>query len=86
MFCRRRQECDKYFKNIFYEINGIAEKIGLKEIKIPRIASKQVHRKNYDTKDPESYYLRFVYIPTLVGLISYLEDRFSQNTLEIFNF
>ena len=86
MLRRRRKESDKYFENIFDEVSGIAEEIGLKEIKIPRIASKQIHRENYNTKDPESYYRQSVYIPTLVGLISELEDRFSQNTLEIFNF
>ena len=54
---RRREKSDQYFKSLFDEIKGVAQELGV-EIKVPRITKRQVHRENYPSDDPETYYRR----------------------------
>lgn len=85
MLERRRKKSDEYFKNIFEEITGVAEEIGC-EITLPRVVKNQIHRKNYPSTDPETYYRQSIYIPALDNLIADLKSRFSKETVELYNF
>ena len=89
MLKNRREKSEEFFNNIFYEINGIAEELNI-ELKKPRIVSRQVHRENHSNADNsvdiESYYRQSVYNPTLDNIIRDIEDRFSDDILELYNF
>jgi len=50
-------------------------KIGI-DICIPRISSRQAHRSNIATNNPESYYRVTIFIPFLDNFIGQLHDRF----------
>lgn len=56
------------------------------EIKTPKLVGRQIHRENYSSSEPEPYYRKSIYIPVLDNMISDLEVRLSENTLELYNF
>ncbi|KAK2712970.1 hypothetical protein QYM36_011611 [Artemia franciscana] len=77
-----------HFENIQRKINvGLSEIFktaqtlisDVEEIHLPRLTPCQLHRSNYSTKDPESYFRVWLAIPILGDLIDQLKCRFSDH-------
>lgn len=73
------------FDPIFIECQSFSDKIGV-EIKIPRIASRQTKRANYQTTDIKEYYKLSLFLPYIDSLISALNIRFSEDNTIIFKY
>lgn len=83
IFKKHRQEAATQFKQIMQTVREVTSCINI-EITVPRQASRQCHRQNYQmAKDPEEYYRFSLFIPYLESLISSLEIRFSENNAMI---
>lgn len=70
-----RNNSELKFHELFIEAENCSKEVG-EEIKIPRIASRQIYRENYDCNTPEEYYRRSLYIPFIDHFICQLEIRF----------
>lgn len=81
---RRREKAEQYFNNLYLEICDVAEHINCK-ISIPRIVERQSFRENYSTNNIEDYYRQSIYIPALDNMVEDLKNRFSKNTLDVYN-
>ena len=56
------------------------------EIRIPRTTNRQCNRPNYLSNDPAVYYRQAIYIPILKFVTEDLKNRFSEETLNLYNF
>ena len=81
---RKREQADIKFSSLLYEIEDVARELGT-EIKIPRLARRQMHRENHEANNKEEYFRRSVYIPLLEHVIVDLNNRFSDDTLDLYN-
>lgn len=72
-----RENADMEFNNIFSNVQSVCDNLNV-EIKIPRIAQKQMHRSNVPSSCPKEYYKRNIFIPLLDSIIVDLNDRFSE--------
>jgi len=80
----KRKHCVSEFNTIFSNASDLATVIGF-ELRLPRIAGKQINRSNYQAKDTEQYYLRSIYIPLLDTVKTDMTSRLSTSTLEAFD-
>lgn len=77
-FVTIRNNIDIEFAKYFNTAETILSDVG-EVIQIPRVASRQRHRSNFATKDPESFFRQSVAIPVLDDLIDQLKSRFSDH-------
>lgn len=73
-----RQNIDSKFAKLFLNAQNLLCTVN-EEIKIPRITSRQEHRANYNTKDPETYFRITIMIPLLDDFIDQLQSRFQNH-------
>lgn len=70
-----RENSENKFNDIFTIAKDLAEEIG-ESIKTPRITNRQVHRDNYETGSPNSYYRLSIFTPFVDHFVSHLDERF----------
>ena len=80
MFRDERQNIDSGFDKIYDHAIRIAEKIGT-TAEMPRVASRQRHRSNTEAANPLEYYKRNVAIPFLDHIIAFIDQQFSQSSI-----
>lgn len=59
-----REQSKQKFHSLFVEASEICKAANL-EIAIPRTTTRQVHRENFNTQDPEEYYRLSIFNPFL---------------------
>nr|CAI5858780.1 unnamed protein product [Callosobruchus analis] len=79
-----RENADAEFQKIFEEAKQKAELCDI-EIKIPRLANKQVHRINVPTDNCVEYYQISIFLPWLDTFLSNLKERFSKHKMILSN-
>lgn len=80
----RRKDAEKYFKIIWRRAEELSSKLNV-QLSIPRRCGRQTQRANYTTDSPETYYRFSTYIPLLDHILEDMNERFSAETLDIFN-
>lgn len=80
MFRNERQNIDSGFGKIYDHAIRIAEKIGT-TVEMLRIVSRQRHCNNSEAANPLEYYKRNVAIPFLDHIIAFLDQQFSQSSI-----
>lgn len=80
----KRNQVDEVFHNLFMEVKEIADKLDI-ELKKPRIVGRQTQRLNIIAQTPEEHYKLTIYIPLLDHVLTDLNDRLSQEVLNLFN-
>jgi hypothetical protein len=70
-----RMESEAKFKYIFKDVIAVCEAADI-DIDVPRRASRQTHRDNYSSDEPETYYRCSVFIPFLDYFLQQLDVRF----------
>ncbi|XP_049769534.1 zinc finger MYM-type protein 1-like [Schistocerca cancellata] len=83
----RRENLVTSFSNVRKRAEELADQLGI-ELNIPRIprhGRRQVCRDNPQTNSAEEYYRVTVYAPQLDFIITDLRERFSAETLDVFN-
>ncbi len=81
---KRRENIDINFRSVWQRAERLAEHLDI-ELKVPRIARRyQNYRANYQTDSAEQYYRVSVYAPLLDFVLTDLRERFSEETLDIF--
>ncbi|CAH1103847.1 unnamed protein product [Psylliodes chrysocephalus] len=82
LFMHHRSMAKEQFSSIFSSALTTANELDV-EIKIPRLASRQTHRANYNITEGddsiEEYFRVSIFIPYLDSLISSLKSRFDTN-------
>lgn len=82
---QKRKNCDTKFATIFREVDSLAQsELGM-QLTIPRRTGRQVHRENYPTNDPLNFYKQSIFIPLIENVLEDLKDRFSEETLSLYN-
>lgn len=71
-----RHEVEKEFRDWYDMAESLVESVG-GEVKMPRIAKRQVHRENIAAENPFDYYMRNLAIPFLDHLSQEMETRFT---------
>nr|CAI5844809.1 unnamed protein product [Callosobruchus analis] len=79
-----RENADAEFQKIFEEAKQKAELCDI-EIKIPRLANKQMHRINVPTDNCVKYYQISMCLPWLDSFLSNLKERFSKHKMILSN-
>nr|CAI5842267.1 unnamed protein product [Callosobruchus analis] len=79
-----RENADAEFQKIFEEAKQKAELCNI-EIKIPRLANKQMHRINVPTDNCVKYYQISIFLPWLDSFLSNLKERFSKHKMILSN-
>nr|CAI5859057.1 unnamed protein product [Callosobruchus analis] len=79
-----RENADAEFQKIFEEAKQKAELCDI-EIKIPRLANKQMHRINVPTDYCVKYYQISIFLPWLDSFLSNLKERFSKHKMILSN-
>ncbi|XP_049771331.1 uncharacterized protein LOC126143445 [Schistocerca cancellata] len=83
----RRENLVISFSNVWKRAEELADQLGI-ELNIPRIprhGRRQVYRDNPQTNSAEEYYRVTVYAPLLDFITTDLRERFSAETLDVFN-
>lgn len=70
-----RMESEAKFQSIFKDVIALCEATEI-DIDVPRRASRQTHRDNYTSGEPETYYRCSVFIPFLDYFLQQLDVRF----------
>lgn len=83
MFKENRNNPDKHFDCIFARCSEHCEKFGL-QVTMPRVASRQTYRENYNLNNVKDYYRVSLFIPYLDSLIQSISVRFSEETTNAF--
>lgn len=85
----KREKSHQFFSLLFEAAEKTMETMDV-EIRIPRLAEKQVNRLNYPSTSSDNrdrilqHWKRSVYIPMLDNIIADMNDRFSDNSVECY--
>lgn len=79
----KRSDCVEVFAHIFSEARDTARSVNI-EIILPRIVGRQTNRENYESRDPEEYFRRSIFIPLLENICQDMKGRFGHSTLHCF--
>ncbi|CAH1100927.1 unnamed protein product [Psylliodes chrysocephalus] len=82
----RRENIDASFNNIWQRAENLANELGieLNIPRIPRLGGRQIYRANHQMNSAEEYYRVSIYAPLLDSVLTDLRERFSAETLGVF--